>query len=122
MFHAPTYWFDTVPTGRILNRFTSDFDSVDSSIADGIGFFLTMCFQLLAILIACVAVSPIIILFAAVLLSISVYVARLYLPAARDIKRLESVARSPVFEQFQSTIAGVEIIRAYGKARIYVAR
>ena len=122
IFHAPTYWFDTVPTGRILNRFTSDFDSVDSSIADGMGFFLTMCFQLLATLIAGVAVSPIIILVAAVLLSISVYVARLYLPAARDVKRLESVARSPVFEQFQSTIAGVETIRAYGKARIYVAR
>lgn len=122
IFHAPTYWFDTVPVGRILNRFSSDFAAIDSSMADGMGFLLETCFQLLAIVIAGVAVSPLIILLAAVLLSISVYVARMYLPAARDVKRLESVARSPILEQFQSTIAGVDTIRAYGKAETYITR
>ena len=122
IFHAPIRWFDTVPTGRILNRFTSDFESIDSSMADGMGFFLTMCFQLLAIFIAGVVVSPLIILVAILLLLISVYVAALYLPGARDVKRLESVTRSPLFEQLQSTILGVETIRAYGKAETYIGR
>lgn len=122
VFYAPTSWLDRTPTGRILNRFTSDFDAIDSSLADGLGFFLTMCFQLFAIIIAGVTVSPYIILVAAVLLPISVNVARLYLPAARDVKRLELVVRSPIFEQFQSTETGVKTIRAYGKAETYVVK
>lgn len=122
IFHAPMSWFDTVPTGRIMNRFSSDFDCIDSSMADGMGFFLTMCFQLFAILLAGIVVSPVLILGAAFLLSVSVYVAKLYLPAARDVKRLESVSRSPILELFQSTTAGVGIIRAYGKTEVYASK
>ena len=122
VFHAPSRWFDVVPAGRILNRFTTDFESIDSSMADGMGFFLTMCLQLLSILVASVFISPYIILVAALLFSISSYLAKLYLPAARDVKRLESITRSPLLEQIQSTTAGVSTIRAYGKTDVYIER
>lgn len=56
----------------------------------------------------------------AVLLAICVYVALLYLPGAREVKRLESTAKSPIFEQFGSALTGVGTIRAFDKTDIYI--
>lgn len=50
------------------------------------------------------------------------YVAYLYLVGAREVKRLESNAKSPVFEQFGSALTGVGTIRAFSKTDIYIER
>ena len=120
VFHAPLRWLDTTPTGRILNRFTADFNVIDESMADGMGFFLNQVLQLTAILVAGVLVSPLVIVFAGVLLLICVYLARLYLPGTRDVKRIESVTRSPIFEQLESALDGIGTIRAFGMTDVYV--
>ena len=120
IFDAPLRWLDTTPTGRILNRFTADFNVIDESMADGLGFFLNQVLQLVAILVAGVLVSPLFILFAGILLSVCVYLARLYLPGTRDVKRIESVTRSPLFEHLEAAMAGVGTIRAYGMTDVYV--
>jgi ABC-type multidrug transport system fused ATPase/permease subunit len=41
---------------------------------------------------------------------------------AREAKRLESSAKSPVFEQFGSALTGVGTIRAFDKSDIYITR
>ncbi|RKO87325.1 ABC transporter type 1, transmembrane domain-containing protein [Blyttiomyces helicus] len=41
-------------------------------------------------------------------------IAKDYLLTSRDLKRLESVSRSPLFSQFSETLAGVETVRAFG--------
>ena len=122
IFHAPLRWLDTTPTGRILNRFTADFNVIDESMADGLGFLMNQVFQLAAILVAGVLVSPLQIVFAATLLSICVYLARLYLPGTREVKRIESVTRSPIFEQLESAMVGIATIRAFGMTDVYVQR
>ena len=123
IFHAPLHWLDTVPTGRILNQFTANFTVIDESMADGLGFFLNQVLQMVAILGAGALVSPFTIIIAGILFSACVYLARLYLPRTRDAKRIESVTRSPIFEQLGSAIAaGLNTIRAYSMADVYVQR
>ena len=122
VFHAPLQWLDTVPTGRLLNRFTADFNVIDESMADGLGFFLNQILQMAAILGAGALVSPLNVVIAVVLFSICVYLARLYLPGTRDVKRIESVTKSPIFEQLGSAMAGLSTIRAYNMTDIYVQR
>jgi ABC-type multidrug transport system fused ATPase/permease subunit len=65
-------------------------------------------------------ISPYIVLTALILFGASVYFARFYLPCARDTKRLESTAKSPIFEHFNAALQGVGTIRAFDKKEDYI--
>ncbi|CAG8909403.1 unnamed protein product [Penicillium egyptiacum] len=120
ILRAPLRWLDTVPLGRILNRFTADFHSIDSRIGYDIGFFVGKVLEVCAIMVAGMLVNWMVILLGVVLLLICLKLALSYLAGARQIKRLESTAKSPVFEQFGSSLAGLITIRAFSKPETYV--
>ncbi|KIX00443.1 uncharacterized protein Z518_10582 [Rhinocladiella mackenziei CBS 650.93] len=120
ILRAPLRWLDTVPLGRILNRFTSDFNMLDSRISMDLAFMLHNMMHVLSVVIAGLFVSPYMIVFAFVLLSISMFYALRYLAGAREVKRLESNAKSPVFEQFGSVLMGIGTIRAFDKSDAYL--
>jgi ABC-type multidrug transport system fused ATPase/permease subunit len=122
VLRTPLRWMDTVPLGRILNRFTADFYVVDARLANDISFGGNSVFRLVGVIVAGAFVSPWIILLSFVLLTLCLYVALRYLPGAREVKRLESNAKSPIFEQFNSALTGVGTIRAFDKSSIYISR
>ena len=88
VLHAPLRWLDTVPTGRILNRFIADFNIIDSSLANDLVLLVYGGLQLAGIIVAGTIVTPFLPVFAVPLLAICVAYARLYLAGARDVKRL----------------------------------
>ncbi|KAJ5788264.1 hypothetical protein N7457_003254 [Penicillium paradoxum] len=120
ILRAPLRWLDTVPLGRILNRFTADFHAIDSRIGYDIGFFVNKMLEVFAVMIAGMLVDWMVIMFALILLAICLKLAVVYLAGARQIKRLESTAKSPVFEQFGSSLAGLITIRAFSKPDTYI--
>ncbi|KAI9729565.1 MAG: hypothetical protein M1834_006761 [Cirrosporium novae-zelandiae] len=122
VLRAPLRWLDTVPVGRILNRFTTDFNVVDSRLPNDLGYMLYFTLNLLLVIITSSFVSPFVVLMALALVAICGYVATYYLAGAREIKRLESNAKSPIFEQFNAALTGLTTIRAFGKAERYIER
>jgi hypothetical protein len=38
------------------------------------------------------------------------------------MKRMENIARSPIYEKFHSSLTGLWTIRAYGKPETYIER
>ncbi|KAI0103307.1 hypothetical protein GGR51DRAFT_561736 [Nemania sp. FL0031] len=116
----PLRWVDTIPLGRVLNRFTSDMYTTDYLLGTHLADFLLWMLQTCGILIATILISPIIIAVAAVLLVASVLLSIIYLRASREVKRLQSVSRTPILEQFNSTIIGLTTIRAFGAAPRYI--
>lgn len=52
VLRTPLRWIDTVPLGRILNRFTADFNTVDSRLAYDLSFGASSVFLLVGIVIA----------------------------------------------------------------------
>lgn len=122
ILRTPIRWLDTVPVGRILNRYTADFNIIDSQLANSVSFGANSLLGLLAVIVAGFFVSPYIVILAFILLAICLYYAILYLNVARPVKRLESTAKSPVFEQFGSALTGVATIRGFDKAQVYIER
>lgn len=122
VLRAPLRWLDTTPVGRTLNRFTADFAAIDSRLGNDIGFLLYHGLELVGIIIAGLFVSPIMLLFALLLLLLCGWVTGWYLSGAREVKRLESNAKSPIFEQFGSALAGIGTIRAFDKTDVYIRR
>ncbi|KAK3328916.1 P-loop containing nucleoside triphosphate hydrolase protein [Apodospora peruviana] len=122
ILRTPIRWLDTVPVGRILNRFTADFHIVDSQLANSVSFGANSLLSLMGVIVAGLFVSPYIVLLAFFLLLACLYYAVVYLSGARPVKRLESTAKSPVFEQFGSALSGVATIRGFDKSQVYVER
>jgi ABC-type multidrug transport system fused ATPase/permease subunit len=122
VLRAPLRWLDTVPMGRILNRFTADFTSLDSSLAQNFYYFAGVVTNIVGILITSTFVSPFIILCAAVLLAACTIFARSYIAAARNTKRLDSTNKSPVISHFSASLSGLSTIRAFAKSSEFRSR
>jgi ABC-type multidrug transport system fused ATPase/permease subunit len=115
VLRANLRWLDTVPTGRILNRFTGDFTSLDTTMAENFYYFAGVVWEIFGIMGAALFVSPFMIICAATLLALCSISARSYIAAARNVKRLESTNKSPVISHFSASLSGLSTIRASAK-------
>uniref|UniRef100_A0A8C3M2P1 Canalicular multispecific organic anion transporter 2 n=1 Tax=Chrysolophus pictus TaxID=9089 RepID=A0A8C3M2P1_CHRPC len=120
-FHTPQSFYDTTPTGRIINRFSKDIFVIDEVIPPTILMFLGTFFNSLSTIIVIIASTP---LFTVVIIPLAVlyfFVQRFYVATSRQLKRLESVSRSPIYSHFSETISGTSIIRAYQREESFIA-
>ncbi|KAK6214962.1 ABC transporter [Colletotrichum tabaci] len=120
VLRTPLRWLDTVPTGRVLNRFTADFNVIDNRLGMDLSGVFGAVLSVLGICITAFYVSPLIIPLACVLLLIAIWIAIRYLAGARPAKRLESTTKSPIFDLFGSTLVGMMTIRGADKAQVYI--
>lgn len=112
---APMSFFETTPLGRIINRFSNDINKVDQVLGRTFVQFFSNTIKVLFTLIVISWSTPPFILFILPLLFLYVYYQRYYLRTSRELKRLDSVSRSPIFAHFQETLGGVSTIRAYSQ-------
>ncbi|PVH85773.1 hypothetical protein DL98DRAFT_511322 [Cadophora sp. DSE1049] len=122
VLRTPLRWLDTVPTGRILNRFTADFQSVDSQLSSNFAQVGSSFLSIAGIMVAAFIVSPYIILLALVLLAICARIAVRYIRGARSIKRLESIQKSPMISHFTASLQGLSTIRAFANTEVFESR
>ncbi|KAJ3489903.1 hypothetical protein NLG97_g5894 [Lecanicillium saksenae] len=119
---TPLRWLDTVPVGRVLNRMTADFDVIDTRLSFSISFFIGRCLAIIAVCAASTLVTPLVLPLALLLIVGAGFIGKKYMDGARPMKRLESNSKSPVFELFNTTLAGVSTLRAFQKNKDYVKR
>ncbi|KAM3570062.1 hypothetical protein VYU27_007866 [Nannochloropsis oceanica] len=114
VLRAPLYWFERTPVGRVLNRFSSDVETLDKNLMDSLGSFVECCLNALAVVGVIAFRLPILLVGLLPLLLVAGVVARLYLTSSREMKRLESNSRSPIYSHFSETVTGVTTVRAFG--------
>nr|XP_006820964.1 PREDICTED: ATP-binding cassette sub-family C member 9-like [Saccoglossus kowalevskii] len=117
IIHAPMRFFDTTPVGRILNRFSNDTQMIDQKLMQTINRLLLIVFQVIAALVVNTVVVPMFLLFVMPVLIIYYFIQTYYIATSRELQRLDSITKSPVFAHFSETLGGLTTIRAYRHER-----
>ncbi|GFF97593.1 ATP-dependent bile acid permease [Aspergillus udagawae] len=114
VMHAKFKFFDSTPLGQLMNRFSKDIEAVDQEVAP-VAIGMIHCLASVIMIVILISVITPGFLIAAIFISMIYFaLGAVYLNASRDMKRLESVQRSPLYQQFGETLNGIVTIRAYG--------
>uniref|UniRef100_A0A8C4Z699 ATP-binding cassette, sub-family C (CFTR/MRP), member 10 n=1 Tax=Gadus morhua TaxID=8049 RepID=A0A8C4Z699_GADMO len=112
VLQATMGFFDATPTGRVLNRFSSDVSGVDDGLPFVLNILLANVFSLAGTL-AVMAWSLPWVLAALLPLALLYHrTQRFYRHSSRELKRLSSVTLSPLYSHFSETLSGLATIRA----------
>lgn len=114
VMHAKFRFFDSTPLGQLMNRFSKDVESVDQEVAPvAIGMLHSLASVIMIVILISV-ITPGFLIAGIFITLVYTALGAIYLNSSRDLKRLESVQRSPLYQQFGETLNGIVTIRAYG--------
>ncbi|WIA42403.1 hypothetical protein OEZ86_008404 [Tetradesmus obliquus] len=120
MLRLPMSFYDAQPTGRLINRFTKDTEALDIQMAAAVNSALTCLVGALLSIVVVVVVSPYTVL-ALIPLGLLYYrVQRLYIATSRELKRLDALAFSPIFQHYGESLAGLATIRAFDRQQLFI--
>lgn len=113
VLNSPVGFFDSNPLGRIINRFSKDMDTIDNQIQESLRSLFAMlgiAFGSFALIssISWAFIPPLM-----VLVVIYYFVQDYYRASMRELKRLDALARSPLYAQVSETLTGLATIRAF---------
>lgn len=140
ILRAKMRFFDTNPSGRILNRFSKDMGAIDEYLPKSIMDFIQIALVMFGILIVICVVNPILLAAILIVAIVDYWILQLYLRPSQDLKRLEGICkfgtklkklwyiglkiiiitdleshftgRSPVFSHLSASLSGIATIRA----------
>lgn len=106
-------FFDTTPIGRVLNRFGKDIYTVDEQIPQTMRMYLSTLARVAGIILyICIILH--LFLVALIPILIAYFLAqRYFISTQREITRLDSTSRSPIYALFSETLDGLSTIRAF---------
>ncbi|CAB4066707.1 ABCC1 [Lepeophtheirus salmonis] len=118
---SPMSFFDTTPQGRILNRLGKDLDVLDSVMPMVLRGWISCFLGVLSSLIVVMVTTPVFIIPASLIIICYFFIQRIYVATSRQLKRLESSSRSPIYSFFSETVSGAATIRAYGQSSTFIS-
>ncbi|XP_025322662.3 ATP-binding cassette sub-family C member 2 [Canis lupus dingo] len=113
ILQAPMSFFDTTPTGRIVNRFAGDISTVDDTLPQSLRSWILCFLGIISTLVMICTATPVFIIVIIPLSIIYVSIQIFYVATSRQLKRLDSVTRSPIYSHFSETVSGLSVIRAF---------
>lgn len=93
--------FAVTPLGRIINRFNRDLDVVDNLLPMFIRFWIFMAFSVVAIFIVISISTPLFLIALVPIIILYFFIQKFYIATSRQIRRMESITRSPVSQNIQ---------------------
>lgn len=121
VMRLPMSFFDTTPLGRVMNRFSKDTDVIDAVLPQMMRNMLWMATSVIAIFVVISIATPYFAIFIIPILIIYYFVQKFFIATSRQLKRLESTTRSPIYSHFSESITGQSVIRAYKEQKRFIA-
>ncbi|KAI0022759.1 P-loop containing nucleoside triphosphate hydrolase protein [Xylariomycetidae sp. FL0641] len=117
---VPLAWYKATPVGRVVNRFSRDMSSIDTSLAAMLRLTAEAAVRLAFQVVAVGSVLPVFMVPAAACCAVGFAAGELYTRTAVAVKRLVSSSQSPLFAIFADSLAGLPVIRARaGMPRVF---
>uniref|UniRef100_A0A8D0A648 ATP-binding cassette, sub-family C (CFTR/MRP), member 12 n=1 Tax=Sander lucioperca TaxID=283035 RepID=A0A8D0A648_SANLU len=113
IFSSPMSFFDTTPTGRILNRFSKDQEEVDIALPQNMDPFFQFCLLVTFTIIMISAVFPAMLVAVVVMGALFTLILFIFQRSIRQMKKMENISRSPCISLTTSTLQGLSTIHAY---------
>ena len=117
---AKLQFFDTTPLGQLMNRFSKDIEAIDQDVSPVAVGVLGCLASLISIVVLICVITPGFLIAGFFITLVYWAIGAFYIRSSRDLKRLESVQRSPIYQHFGETLSGVVTIRAYGDERRFI--
>lgn len=114
ILRARLRFFDKTPLGRIMNRFSKDIESVDQELTPFAEAAFACLVSCISVLVLITAITPGFLIFAVVIAYLYYLVGSYYIALSRELKRYDSITKSPIHQHFSESLVGVSTIRAYG--------
>ncbi|KAJ7125217.1 multidrug resistance-associated ABC transporter [Mycena epipterygia] len=111
---------DTTPQGRMLNRFGKDIETIDSSLASSLQQVNSSLAGFIASLLTVTFVFPLFLIPASCIGWFYYTFAVGYLNTGRDLRRMESNSRSPIFSDFGELLQGIVTVRAFSAEKRFL--
>ncbi|KAK9870716.1 hypothetical protein WA026_008287 [Henosepilachna vigintioctopunctata] len=118
---ATMRFFDTNPSGRILNRFSKDMGAIDELLPSMTIMTIQVYLVAIGILSMTLIKSYWLILPTVVLGCVLYWIKIVFMKGTQDVKRLEGIAKAPVFSYVAASLNGLPTIRS-AKAEDMVRR
>uniref|UniRef100_A0A665WKS8 Multidrug resistance-associated protein 1 n=1 Tax=Echeneis naucrates TaxID=173247 RepID=A0A665WKS8_ECHNA len=120
ILRSPMSFFERTPSGNLVNRFAKEMDTIDSVIPSIIKMFIGSMFNVLGACVVILIATPLVAIIIPFLGLLYFFVQRFYVASSRQLKRLESVSRSPIYSHFNETLLGTSVIRAFGEQARFI--
>ncbi|KAJ8919557.1 hypothetical protein NQ315_002179 [Exocentrus adspersus] len=112
ILEAPIRFFQTNPSGRILNRFSKDMRSVDELLSSSIVYTLQINLVIVGIVVVICIIIPWTLVVVLVMGVVTYCMLNVFLPSLVKISKLEANNRSPMFSHIFATVCGLSTIRS----------
>jgi len=106
-------WFDSTPIGRIINRFSQDISTIDTGLIEALYGFIRCVLETLLIIGVITYSLPYLLIAFIPIMFFTIWISYQYLHISRELKRLESLMKSPVFILFSETLQGLAVVRSF---------
>ncbi|KAI8868472.1 P-loop containing nucleoside triphosphate hydrolase protein [Ramicandelaber brevisporus] len=118
---APLVFYDSTPLGQILSRFSSDVYTLDMEFSETLRLLVENVAGIFGPLVLTAIMFPWQLLVIAAAAAAFARVARMSVEGGRELKRLESVTRSPMYAHFNEILSGADTYAMYGRQKTAVA-
>jgi len=122
VLRAKIAFFDTNPMGRILNRFSADVGSNDDMLPNTLFDFYVIFFIVIGAVFTTMITLPFVLVVMPPLIWYFMMVRKTFVTSTQELKRLEGVARSPIFAMMNESLSGIATIRANDAKKYFMEK
>ena len=122
VMRSPMGFFDRTPLGRIVNRFGKDINACDDILPATIKQLLLRFMSLTSLVVVILTILPLMVLVVVPVAICFSLLQMFVVRSLRQLQRLDSVSRSPIYSHFSESLSGASTIRAYGREHEFVTK